>query len=109
MAAHVSVAACGVSQFPDQGPNPGPPHWELGRLATGPPGNALGVQSHQRDLQSQVVFNEWKKPVGVYTGDSGARLLPHPRILPVPTTQADRPGSLTWLSCIKDGASGIPI
>ena len=47
--------------------------------------------------------------MGVYTGDSGARLLPHPRILPVSTTQADRPGSLTWLSCIKDGASGIPI
>ena len=32
------VAACGI---PDQGPNPGSLHWELGGLATGPPGNSL--------------------------------------------------------------------
>ena len=27
--------------FPDQGLNPGPLHWELGVLATGPPGKSL--------------------------------------------------------------------
>ena len=91
------------------GSKPGPPHWELSILAAGPPGNSLGVRSHKKDLYIQVVFTEWKKPVGVYPGDSGAHLLPHPRILPVPTTQADRPGSLRWLSCINDGASGIPV
>ena len=32
----VLVAACGI-QFPDQGWNPGPLHWEHGVLATGPP------------------------------------------------------------------------
>ena len=32
----VIVAACGI-QFPDQGSNPGPSHWELGVLATRPP------------------------------------------------------------------------
>ena len=31
------IWACGI-QFPDQGSNPGPLHWELGVLATGPPG-----------------------------------------------------------------------
>ena len=33
----VFIAACGM-QFPDQGLNPGPLHWECGVLATGPPG-----------------------------------------------------------------------
>ena len=28
-------------QLPDQGSNPGPPHWEHGVLATGPPGKSL--------------------------------------------------------------------
>ena len=30
-----------VIQFPDQGSNLGPLHWEEGVLATGPPGNFL--------------------------------------------------------------------
>ena len=60
------------------GSKPGPPHWELSILAAGPPGNSLGVRSHKKDLYIQVVFTEWKKPVGVYPGDSGAHLLPHP-------------------------------
>ena len=34
------VAACGI-WFPDQGLNPGPLHWELGVLSTGPPGKSL--------------------------------------------------------------------
>ena len=34
------VAACGT-QFSDQGWNPGPQHWKLRVLATGPPGNSL--------------------------------------------------------------------
>ena len=33
------VGACGI-QFPDQGANPGPLHWEHGVLATGPPGKS---------------------------------------------------------------------
>ena len=31
----ILVVACGI-QFPNQGSNPGPLHWELGVLATGP-------------------------------------------------------------------------
>ena len=34
------IAACGI-QFPDQGSNLGPLHWEHGGLATGPPGMSL--------------------------------------------------------------------
>ena len=34
------VMACGI-QFPDQALNPGPLHWELRGLATGPPGRSL--------------------------------------------------------------------
>ena len=37
------VVACGI-QFPDQGLNLGPLHWEHGVLATGPPG-----KTHQPD------------------------------------------------------------
>ena len=33
------VATCGI-QFPAQGLNLGPLHWELGVLATGPPGKS---------------------------------------------------------------------
>ena len=33
------VAGCGI-YFPDQGLNPGPRHWELVVLATGPPGKS---------------------------------------------------------------------
>ena len=33
--------ACGI-QFPDQGLNPGPLHWELRVLTTVPPGKSLG-------------------------------------------------------------------
>ena len=33
------VVACGI-QFPDQGSNPGPLHWERGVLTTGPPGKS---------------------------------------------------------------------
>lgn len=33
------VALCGI-QFPDQGPNPGPPHWEHRVPATEPPGKS---------------------------------------------------------------------
>ena len=35
----ILVAACGI-QFPDQGSNPDPLHWEQGVLATGPPGKS---------------------------------------------------------------------
>ena len=34
------VAACGI-QFPAQGSNTGPLHWECRVLATGPPGKSL--------------------------------------------------------------------
>ena len=34
------VATCEI-QFPDQGSNPGPRHWEHRALATGPPGKSL--------------------------------------------------------------------
>ena len=36
----LGLAACGI-QFPEQGMNPGPMHWECGVLATGPPGKSL--------------------------------------------------------------------
>ena len=36
--------ACRI-QFPDQGSNPGPLHWECGVLPTGPPGKSLSVFS----------------------------------------------------------------
>ena len=39
VACSVSVAACGIL-FPDQGSNPGPLHWELWVLSTGPPGKS---------------------------------------------------------------------
>ena len=47
----VLVAACGI-QFPDQGLNPSPLHWELGVLATGPPGKSLFLH-----FLSQELFN----------------------------------------------------
>ena len=37
MACELLAVACGI-QFPDQGLNPGPLHWEVRVLATGPPG-----------------------------------------------------------------------
>ena len=42
MACILLVSASGI-EFPDQGSNPGPLHWEQGVLATGPP--ALGARS----------------------------------------------------------------
>ena len=39
-ACELLVAACGI-QFPDQELNLGPLHWELGILATGPPGKSF--------------------------------------------------------------------
>ena len=39
VACKLLVVACGI-QFPDQGSNPGPLHWERGVLATGPPGKS---------------------------------------------------------------------
>ena len=38
----VLVVAYGI-QFPDQGSNPGPQHWERGLLTTGPPGKSLFI------------------------------------------------------------------
>ena len=38
----IFVAACRI-QFPDQGPNPDPLHWEHRVLATGPPGRSQHV------------------------------------------------------------------
>lgn len=35
------MAACGT-EYPDQGLNLGPPHWEHGVRATGPPGKVPG-------------------------------------------------------------------
>ena len=40
------VAACTI-QFPDQGSNPGPLHWECRVLPTGPPGKSLTVSVNQ--------------------------------------------------------------
>ena len=40
-----SVAAYGI-EFPDQGSNPGPLHWQLGVLATEPPGKSLEEGSY---------------------------------------------------------------
>ena len=39
-ACELLVAECGI-QFPNQGMNPGPLHWELGVLPTGPAGKFL--------------------------------------------------------------------
>ena len=36
----VLAVVCGI-QFPNQGSNPGPQHWEMRVLATGPPGQSL--------------------------------------------------------------------
>ena len=40
MTCELFVAACGI-QFPSQGANPGPLHWELEILAAGPPRESL--------------------------------------------------------------------
>ena len=42
VACELLVATCGI-QFPDQGSNPGPLHWECGVLATGSPGKFLSA------------------------------------------------------------------
>ena len=39
-----SVVACGI-EFPDQGSNLGPLHWECGILATGPPGKSRSFKN----------------------------------------------------------------
>ena len=39
VACELLSAACGI-EFPDQGSNLGPLHWECGVLATGPPGKS---------------------------------------------------------------------
>ena len=44
-ACELLVEACGI-QFPDQGLNPGPPHWEHRVLATGLPGKSLITDSY---------------------------------------------------------------
>ena len=49
------VAACGI-EFPDQGSNPGPLHWEHGVLATGPPGKSLN-----RNLNRKKRKSKWPK------------------------------------------------
>ena len=53
MAYSLLVASRGI-QFPDQGSNPGPRHWECRGLATGPPGKFLpshiSVLSHHAGL-----------------------------------------------------------
>ena len=40
MAFDILVAACGI-ELPDEGSNPDFLHWELGIVATGPPGKPL--------------------------------------------------------------------
>ena len=49
------VAACGI-QFPDQGSNLGPLHWERWVLATGPPGRSpvAPLEGHSRILWGQL-------------------------------------------------------
>ena len=44
MACELLVSACGI-QFPHQGLNPGPLHWQYGVLAKGPPENSLCTAS----------------------------------------------------------------
>ena len=43
------VAACRI-QFPDQGWNPGPLHWQHGVLTTGPPDKTLVTETEAEDL-----------------------------------------------------------
>ena len=45
--------ACGI-QFPDQGSNPGPLHWEHGVLPIGPPGRSLKLILDQENSPSFV-------------------------------------------------------
>ena len=49
MPCELLVEACGI-QFPDQGWNPDPLHWEQGALATGPPGNSCSLLIMQTSL-----------------------------------------------------------
>ena len=45
------AAVCGI-QFPNQGSNPGPLHWELEVLATGPPRESLNHTLSNGNLAS---------------------------------------------------------
>ena len=47
--------ACGI-QFPLQGSNPGPLHWECGVLPTGPPGKCMDI--FKRRQKSGEHYNE---------------------------------------------------
>ena len=62
--------ACRI-QFPDQGSNPGPPHWGCRILATGSPGKShllafLGVYDIILLLSFHDDFNMYKQHHGVY-------------------------------------------
>ena len=64
--------ACGIS-FPDQGSNPGPLHWELRVLPTGPPGkfpcgSFLNNKCNffNRDRVIQLTLLEWTLIIGIF-------------------------------------------
>ena len=90
----VLVAAHGI-QFPDQGLNPSPLHWELGVLATGPPGKSLFLYFFKsRALQSissapKTSHDSWLLHLFTYFDVSGLNcsmwdLVPWPGIDPGP-------------------------
>ena len=60
------VVACGI-QFPDQGSNPGPLHWEHGVLATGPPGNFQTFWYFWQTSQYQILVMFWPLTLGCLT------------------------------------------
>ena len=77
----VLAAACGI-QFFDQGSNPGPLHWELRVLATGPPGKSpegrgfisnypIGSQKERSFLSGSLLRNlEMENQNSCSQGDS---------------------------------------
>ena len=51
------VAACGI-QFPNQGLNLGPLHWECGVLAPGPPGKPLFCNFKKQNCTMHFLINQ---------------------------------------------------
>ena len=68
------VAACGM-YFPNQGLIPGPLHWECGVLATGPPGNSLGLCTWMKQT-AMVVRPTWQGTKGLFVSIANEELRP---------------------------------
>ena len=54
---HLLVVACGI-QFPDQGSNLGPMHWELRVLATRSPGKSLKGSTFNSDFEFYYILTD---------------------------------------------------